>query len=173
MSSRIDLAHVHEHGRACACPCGDARFGIRARPFARFYCHCLICQKIYGKPFADVSVLWARDLIQAPPEQVKTARYRNPPALDRSTCASCGRPVHGVLALGPLRTFAFVPSVNVGTDVGSDVDAPDVPAPAAHIFYHRRVADIDDALPKYSGYWHSQTAVTAMLIRRAFAANPN
>lgn len=163
MPSSTDRRHAHEHGHACACPCSEARFGIRARPFARFYCHCLICQKIYGKPFADVSVLWARDLIQAPPAQVKTARYRIPPALDRSTCIACGRPVHGVLAFGPLRTFAFVPTANLVS--------VDPPAPVAHIFYHRRVADIDDSLPKYSGYWRSEIATTTMLIRRGIAAN--
>ncbi len=168
LPSRTDRQHAHETGHACACPCGETRFGIRARPFARFYCHCLICQKIYGKPFADVSVLWARDLIQAPPEQVKTARYRRPPALDRSTCASCGRPVHGTLGLWPMPAFAFVPSVNIDAHLDANV----LPAPASHIFYHRRVADIDDALPKYSGYWRSQIATTVMLIRRGFAASP-
>ncbi|TXI49730.1 MAG: hypothetical protein E6Q50_07710 [Lysobacter sp.] len=162
MTSTTDHDRARRH--ACACPCGEARFEIRARPFARLYCHCLICQRIYGAPFADVSVLWPRDLMPASPERVKTARYRKPPALDRSTCLACGRPVHGVLAFGPLRAFAFVPTANLVS-----VDAP---APVAHIFYHRRVADIDDSLPKYSGYWRSEIATTMMLIRRGIAANP-
>ncbi len=108
-------------------------------------------------------MLWARALTQAVAENVKTARYRRPPALDRSICAHCSKPVHGVFMLGPLQTLAFVPSANIGKDVG-------IPAPSSHIFYHRRITDIDDDLPKYSGYWRSELAVTALLMRRAFAA---
>jgi hypothetical protein len=147
----------------CACLCGKTQFRIGAQPFARFYCHCAICQSLYAKPYADVSALWARALSPAAPSDVKTARYRRPPALDRSTCAHCGKPVYGVFMLGPLRTIAFVPSANIGIDFA-------LPAPASHIFYHRRIADIDDGLPKYSGYWRSELAVSALLVRRAFAA---
>lgn len=34
-----------------------------------------------------------------------------------------------------------------------------------HIFYHRRVADAADALPKISGYWASELAVTKAIFR--------
>jgi hypothetical protein len=149
------------HQSNCACRCGKTEFRIGARPFARFYCHCTICQSLYAKPYADVSVLWAGALTPAAPNDVKTARYRRPPALDRSTCMHCGKPVYGVFMFGPLRTIAFVPSANIGKDA-------DLPAPVTHIFYHRRVADIDDGLPKYSGYWRSELAVSALLMRRAF-----
>ncbi|GLS18021.1 hypothetical protein GCM10007874_10370 [Labrys miyagiensis] len=33
------------------------------------------------------------------------------------------------------------------------------------IFYHRRVAEVDDALPKISGYWRSEYAVGRLMIR--------
>jgi hypothetical protein len=148
------------HGYDCACPCGETKFRAHSRPFARFYCHCLICQKLYAKPFADVSVVWARSIEPASASVVRTARHRRPPALDRSVCAVCGQPAYGMFMLGPLRTLAFVPSANFGSASG-------LPAPVAHIFYHRRTADIDDALPKYSGYWRSEFAVCALLSKNA------
>ncbi len=148
--------------RTCACPCGEAVFHTDTTPFARFYCHCLICQKLYGRPFADVSVLWARHLHQPAAEKILIARYRRPPALDRATCDACGKPVFGILKLGPLQTLAFVPTANLAAD------AP-LPASAAHIFYHRRVVEHDDDLPKFSGYWRSEAAVAWLLSKRMFS----
>ena len=49
----------------------------------------------------------------------------------------------------PGLTVAFVPSQNFPRPV-------ELPEPDRHIFYHRRVADIADAIPKLSGYWASQ-----------------
>ena len=39
----------------CACLCGASRFRVAGNPIGRFFCHCTICQKVYGKPFADVA----------------------------------------------------------------------------------------------------------------------
>lgn len=38
-----------------------------------------------------------------------------------------------------------------------------VPISAAYTFYDKRVADVDDALPKYEGYWASQWAFRNLL----------
>ena len=47
----------------------------------------------------------------------------------------------------PGLTVAFVPSRRT-------FPRPvELPEPDRHIFYHRRVADIADAIPKLSGYW--------------------
>ena len=37
-------------------------------------------------------------------------------------------------------------------------------APSIHIFYHRRVEDIEDNLPKYSGFILSQTMVSILVL---------
>jgi hypothetical protein len=42
------------------------------------------------------------------------------------------------------------------------------PAPDAHIFYDRRVADITDTVPKVSGYWASEAHVTRSLLGGLF-----
>jgi hypothetical protein len=50
-------------------------------------------------------------------------------------------------------------------------DQSRLPEPGFHIYYRRRVADIEDDLPKYSGYWKSEwvaakRVVSALLHRR-------
>jgi hypothetical protein len=89
---------------------------------------------------------------------VRIKRYRRWPALDRAICAHCEQPAFGVFRLGPLRALAFVPSANFGY-------AANLPTPAAHLFYHRRTADHDDALPKYSGYWRSEWGASLAIAR--------
>jgi hypothetical protein len=40
--------------------------------------------------------------------------------------------------------------------------------PDRHIFYHRRVAEIADSIPKLSGYWASQAYVTRSILADLF-----
>jgi hypothetical protein len=137
----------------CSCPCGASRFTIDGDPIGRFFCHCTICQKVYGKPFADVTYFRA-DAVALPSDQpVAFRRYRSPPALRRGTCARCNNPVVGFLTMVPGVRVAFVPSQNFPK-------AAELPAPDRHIFYHRRVASVPDSIPKLSGYWPSQAHVT-------------
>lgn len=68
----------------------------------------------------------------------------------------------GTMWVMPFFQVAFVPGRNVAVPAL-------LPDPLAHIFYHRRVADARDNLPKYSGYWASEFAATSMLLRGAVA----
>jgi hypothetical protein len=40
----------------------------------------------------------------------------------------------------------------------------ELPDPAMHIFYHRRVREVRDEVPKVSGYWRSELAVTRLVL---------
>lgn len=142
----------------CSCPCQDARFSVNGRALARFICHCRICQTLYKAPFADVTAFWGGAVAIAASDKVRFKRYRLPPALRRGTCVSCGAPVFGYLTIAPFVRLAFVPTRNLK-------GATDLPAPAIHIFYHRRVADVQDSLPKVSGYWRSELAVSRLVLR--------
>ena len=125
----------------CSCPCGASRFTVNGDAIGRFFCHCTICQKVYGKPFADVTYFWAESVTLSVNQPVEFRRYRAPPALRRGICAKCGNPVVGFLRLVPGLTLAFVPSQNFPPPAG-------LPAPHRHIFYDRRVADIADVDPE-------------------------
>jgi hypothetical protein len=141
----------------CACQCGRSRFTVSGRPLARLYCHCRICQELYRQPRADVTVWWGQDVVLAGNQRVEFKRYRLPPAINRGTCPSCGMPVVGFLRLAPFVQLAFVPAMNFPRRAG-------LPRPSAHIFYHRRVKDERDRLPKVSGYWPSELHATALIV---------
>lgn len=151
----------------CACVCAASRFTVAGEPIGRFFCHCTICQRLYRKPFADVTYFWAGSITLLDNQPIEFRGYRPPPALSRGICARCGNPVVGFLRLAPGFTIAFVPSQNFPRPV-------ELPAPDRHIFYHRRVADIADSVPKLEGYWASEAHITrtvfADLFRRRRAA---
>ena len=133
---------------------------VTGRLLARFLCHCTICQALYKAAFADVAVFWASAITLETPATVSYRRYRPPPALRRGTCRECGAPVAGFMGLAPHLCLGFVPARNLAA-------AAALPAPGAHIFYHRRIADCADALPKHSGYWRSELAAASLILRGA------
>lgn len=146
-----------EAGYDCACRCGAAQARVRGRVLARFLCHCTICQELYQSPYADVVALQVSAWELAREDQVRFRTYRPPPALSRGTCITCGGPVLGLLDKVPGVTLAFVPT-------RAFADPSTLPAPRMHLFYHRRVRDIDDDLPKHAGYVRSELAVSRALL---------
>jgi hypothetical protein len=145
----------------CACLCGASRFSVSGNPIGRFFCHCTICQKVYRKPFADVTYFWAHAVDLPANRPVEFRRYRPPPALRRGLCEKCLNPVVGFLTMVPGLTVAFVPSQNFPRPA-------ELPAPGRHIFYDRRVAEIADTVPKVSGYLPSETYVTRTILAGLF-----
>jgi hypothetical protein len=147
--------------QTCSCPCGRSTLVAPARPLARFLCHCTICQSVYKLPYADVTVHWAGGIVLKERSALQFKKYRLPPAVDRGLCGSCGAPVAGLLRLAPFVQLGFVASATYPNQAA-------LPEPDAHIFYHSRGADIDDSLPKHSGYWRSELAVVSMILSGAF-----
>jgi hypothetical protein len=139
---------------------------VSGTPVTRLICHCTICQALYKQPFADVTVWWAGAVALPEHHPIQFKRYRAPPALQRGTCGSCGAPVVGFLRLAPFLKLAFVPSANFANPAA-------LPEPKVHIFYHHRLADVADNLPKISGYWPSEIAVTKLVVRSLWGGAGN
>ncbi len=97
------------------------------------------------------SVSFAKDVTLPEEASVDYQKYRPPPAVQRGKCSACSGPAIELLQLPLMPALTIVPSVIVG-------DQTILPKPSLHIFYHRRVADVDDGIVKYSGYWRSQMA---------------
>lgn len=142
----------------CHCPCGASKFSLSKTPTQRFFCHCTICQQVYRKPFADVTVMSATRVSVETPDTIKFGKYKDAPALDRGICTECNNPVVGFLKAAPLVRFAFVPCINIA-------DQDTLPDPAMHIFYHSRAADIDDDLPKIEGEKQSIRKSTGLVLK--------
>lgn len=140
----------------CQCPCGETKFTLTAEPMVRLLCHCTICQAFNEKSYGDVAVFLSRDVCIEDKAKINFKQYQSPPAIDRGKCASCGAPAVEVLSLPLFPSLTIVPAQNI--------PAGGLPDPSMHIFYHRRVADIDDALPKASGFMKSQLTMVAKLL---------
>lgn len=141
------------------CECGQSAFSVQGRPLLRFICHCLICQKIYQKPYADVIVFSDSSVQLLDRETVHFQKHRLPPAVNRGLCKSCSKPVLGFMSVAPFYSLAFVPAMNL-------TDQTQLPPCDGHVFYHRHVQEIKDDLPKINGYWASQIFLTHKLFKQ-------
>lgn len=138
----------------CQCPCGQQQIAVFGQPVMRFICHCEICQKVYAKPFADIVAVRASQVAKPLSPGIRFTKHRPPPAVKRGVCPACNNPVVALLPLLPGFGLAFVPAANFSPQHV-------LPDPSLHAFYHRRLADVADTLPKFSGYWASQWGIVS------------
>ena len=104
------------------CQCGAVRFAITAPPVNVSVCHCRMCQKASGAPFASLADIevsdfaWTRGAPQA---------FRSSSIAMRDFCADCGTPLGFRRIDGPsieIMTGAFdrpdrlVPTRQYGTE---------------------------------------------------------
>jgi len=134
----------------------------REIPRVRFRCHCTICQAFTGNAYSDVIILPAsRATIRNEPaiayKKYKKFRFP-PPNLNRGRCKICGFPFIETWSLGPFNVLLFIRTASCER---RDI----LPAISADLFYERRVADIEDGLPKHTGYFDSQRALARMILR--------
>ncbi len=147
--------------KTARCACSESKLTVLSKPLARFKCHCTVCQKLYNKAYAEFIVIHAKHLQLDKSEHITFGKYRRPPALKRGICTQCHTPIVAFLRLAPFLKLAFIP-----TERFSDLSK--LPEAQAHIFYHRRSSDIDDELPKISGYWKSEFVVSQSVIKGLF-----
>ena len=131
-----------------SCECGAVKITMHGA-LSRFFCHCSICQRLNQAPFGDPVFLLRWHLDLEDPAQLSWKRYRWMPInLNRGTCRTCGTLILEHLAASPLSVV-----------IGRTWQDPGLLPPArGHIFYEERGADIDDGLPKRSGYLSSELA---------------
>lgn len=134
-----------------SCACQSNTYTINNQPVGRFICHCTICQEFTGQAYNDVTVLLKSDVSNLNLIRTKFRRWKLPPNISRGLCTRCDKPS---IEMGLAGNLILVPTTNY-----PDVAA--LPAPTMHLFYNRRVEDMDDDLPKYNGFVQSQ----AMLIK--------
>ena len=104
------------------CQCGAIRFAVSAAPAKVSICHCRMCQKASGAPFASFADIetsafaWTRG---------KPAAFRSSTIAMRDFCAACGTPLSFRRIDGPrieIMTGAFdrpdrvIPTRQFGTE---------------------------------------------------------
>lgn len=136
-----------------SCSCYSNTYTINHTPVGRFICHCTICQEYMGQAYNDVTVLLKSDVSELNLTSTKFRRWKLPPNISRGLCKRCHKPSIE-MAMGS--NLVLVPTNNY-----PDIAA--LPEPTMHLFYNRRVEDINDDLPKYEGFVKSQTMMVKAL----------
>lgn len=147
------MSEAKQH--AC-CECGQVRYGLQAQPLIRAFCHCTICQAFNQAPFADICIFRARDVDMPDDVLVRYKAWQSPKIVQRGVCTACEKPIVERLNMPLLPNYVATPTATLQ-------DKSLIPDASLHVFYHSRVADVDDELPKYSGYLRSQTAFLRQL----------
>lgn len=144
----------------CTCGCGKAVVVVAGPFMGRVRCHCTICQKANRAAYADSTILLAKHVPLDRVENVRFETMKEPPALQRGFCRSCGCFLVGYGRYWRFLSLAFVPAVLYPCEV-------QLPEPAMHVFYDSRIADVADELPKY-GQWPSNLAVLRAILTTRF-----
>lgn len=130
---------------------------LSAAPLFRACCHCTTCQKFNAAPYADVTVFRAADVTLADESAVDFQHYQKPPLVKRGKCISCNSPAIENIAMPVLPNLRIVPSNLLPDNLQPEI--------AFHIFYHRRMQDVHDNVPKHVGFISSQVAFMRTLIK--------
>jgi hypothetical protein len=72
------------------CQCGALRFAISAPPNKVSICHCRMCQKATGSPFASFADINRTDLAWT---KGQPSLFRSSTIAERGYCAACGTPL--------------------------------------------------------------------------------
>jgi len=69
------------------CLCGAIRFRVTAKPLAAYYCHCQMCQRGGGGPFATGATVPIENFTFT---KGKPVAYESSPGVARLFCGNCG-----------------------------------------------------------------------------------
>jgi len=104
------------------CQCGAVRFALKAVPNRVSICHCRMCQKAAGAPFASFADIERSDFTWT---RGKPAAFKSSSIAERDFCSACGTPLSFRRIDGPrieIMTGAFdrpdhvIPTQQFGTE---------------------------------------------------------
>jgi len=72
------------------CQCGARRYALYAEPYRAHLCHCRMCQKAVGGPFAALAVVKNGDLAWT---RGAPSVFMSSPRVARGFCPDCGTPL--------------------------------------------------------------------------------
>lgn len=142
------------------CTCVEDAFSDVPEPLFRIICHCKTCQVFYGRPYNDECTFWLKDCGDLDFQKVEFKSYQSTLSpLKRGKCKACGRVVYSIAKIGFLDYLIMVPAETLKIN--------SIPAPRAHIYYDRRLADVNDTVKKVSGHISSQVLIQSAILRAA------
>ncbi len=131
------------------CECNTVAVSSNAKPLVRLVCHCETCQRYTKQDSSDECIFWYKDVSHEDLDNITYKKYQPSSPVVRGTCNRCDKAIMSVASALSFMKFALIPTEIVA-------DTIELPPVAAHVFYHRRLADSSDTCSKHSGYWKSQ-----------------
>jgi hypothetical protein len=114
------------------CQCGAVRYALYVAPEGSL-CHCRMCQKATGGPFAALAKIDEADLVWT---RAEPATFRSSSAACRDFCAACGTPL----------TFRYLDAAHMEVTIGS-LDHPERVPPTQNFGVESRLAWIETLVP--------------------------
>jgi len=112
------------------CQCGAVRYAITGPPERVHLCHCRMCQKAGGGPFAALAPVQRKDFAWT---RGTPASFASSSLSHRDFCANCGTPL----------TFRYNDSATISVTLGS-LDHPEAVPPVRHYGIEGRIAWLDE-----------------------------
>ncbi|HEV8678622.1 MAG TPA: GFA family protein [Stellaceae bacterium] len=130
------------------CQCGAVRYAITGPPERVHLCHCRMCQKATGGPFAALAPVWRSDFAWT---RGSPSAFVSSSLTHRDFCAACGTPL----------TFRYDDGETISVTLGS-LDRPQDVPPVRHYGIEGRIGWLDtiDGLP-------GETTAASMSAERA------
>lgn len=124
---------------AGACLCGALQYELESAGTTLTHCHCSMCRKHHGAPFATFVEAAASSLRWRAGEE-SVVKYASSAARQRAFCGSCGS-----VAPAPVQERVLLPAGNLQGELGS--------TGGRHVFVGSKAPwhIIADALPQYDG----------------------
>jgi len=121
------------------CLCGAIRYEARGTRHGSFICHCRMCQRTSGAPFAALFYMAAEKVAVTKGEP---RIYQSSPQVKRHFCGDCGSPVFFYRLNRPDQRAIFVGSLDDPNDFKPDM----------HLCLSSSVnwLDVRDTAPRYS-----------------------
>ena len=107
------------------CQCGAVRYALYAAPEGTHLCHCRMCQKAAGGPFAPLAPVRRSDFAWT---RGTPAAFQSSSVAVRNFCSACGTPL----------AFAYTSSQWIDVTIGS-LDRPTEAPPGKHYGVENRV----------------------------------
>ncbi|TGO70651.1 hypothetical protein BELL_0690g00050 [Botrytis elliptica] len=140
-----DFKVLYEGG----CHCGRVKYQLsRERPLSAKFCHCTTCQVLHGAPFQWAAIFHKEDInfthghhdLGWYESEEKTTRHKLP---CKVSCAYCRTPI---MDEGRNMILLFPSLIKF-----KNQEEKEKFNPTCHMFYSRRLVDIPDGLPKWTG----------------------
>ena len=114
------------------------------------YCHCTICQRITGGPFAHF-IAFKPDHLQITQGEDSLQPFKSSEGCVRYRCKHCGSPIYSECLMPEFQFRDVCSSTITSPDLYSLLKQEKWRA-KSHGFYKNRQMDIKDGLPKFEGY---------------------